>query len=239
MRMPALLLLVLVLAGCAAPETPRVAPIGGPDAASIRPPAVGDTLEYRLIDGYLRETVAHLREEVVAIDDGRVRSHKTDVTRGTLVEEIVTVDGRWIRKARPRLPLQRFEPPLVTLPQPLRVGVQWQARATVSDDVALSPFGIRLDGRVEGWDRVEVPAGVFDALRIRRTVWQYDSSFRQGNSRVDEVAWFAPAIGAIVRYENRSGHADPSGRTRWDSGWIRGDWNILELSAVHLGPDRR
>jgi len=239
MRTTLLLTLVLLLTGCAAPEAPRRASIDGSDTVVIRPPAVGDTLEYRLIDGYLRETVAHLREEVVAIDDGGVRSRKTDVARGTFVEEIATVDGRWVRKARPRLPLQRFEPPLVTLPHPLRVGMQWQARATVSDDVALSPFGIRLDGRVEGWERVEVPAGVFDALRIRRTIWQYDSSFRQGNSRIDEVAWYAPAIGAVVRYENQSGHEDPNGRTRWDTGWIRGDWNILELSAVHRGPDRR
>jgi len=90
---------------------------------------------------------------------------------------------------------------------------------------------VRIDGAVLGWERVRVPAGEFDALKVRRQVYAGNADGFLSEEKITEVDWYAPKIGRIVRHESNSGHYDFSqgcGDKVCDQ-WIRNDWNVLEL----------
>ena len=60
----------------------------------------------------------------------------------------------------------------------------------------------------EGWERVKVPAGEFDALVIERTVFDNFWDYTRKQSDIREREWYAPALGRVVRKEGRSQYLD-------------------------------
>jgi len=53
--------------------------------------------------------------------------------------------------------------------------------------------------QVIGWERVTVPAGTFDAVKISRRGNFSASGTSEGSGTVNDIAWYAPAIRQIVR----------------------------------------
>jgi hypothetical protein len=105
---------------------------------------------------------------------------------------------------------------------------------------------------VLGWERVRVPAGEFDAVKVRRRVYlQYFRLGDRGQSVIDETDWFAPALGQVVRRETTSQYlrlaqrGRPSGLLRVSDGddhsdggsvprYEQDEWLVYELVA-HSG----
>ena len=54
---------------------------------------------------------------------------------------------------------------------------------------------VRIDGKVLGWERVKVPAGDFDALKIERYVYAGNAGFFRTEERIREYDWYAPQAG--------------------------------------------
>jgi hypothetical protein len=73
---------------------------------------------------------------------------------------------------------------------------------------------------------VRVPAGDFDALRIRRAVWFQHMDWGRIMSRRTETLWYAPSVNRWVQREW-------SGEFKWDSGerggWFQEDWVAWRL----------
>ena len=88
---------------------------------------------------------------------------------------------------------------------------------------------VRVDGQVIGNERIRVPAGEFDAIKVKRSVYTGDTYFAQQETRVIEFDWYVPALGRPVRTERKSDWVDLS-RCGMNMGCdFRGNWDVLEL----------
>jgi hypothetical protein len=108
-------------------------------------------------------------------------------------------------------------------------------------------FPVWIEGKVLGWERVKVPAGEFEALKIERNVYfEYWEYAVRGRSEIREHEWYAPAAKQSVKREMRSSYlsyrADaPSasgfmrvgGDDRGDGGgrYVLDDWLVYELAS--------
>ncbi|MFN3242593.1 MAG: hypothetical protein ACE37K_13905 [Planctomycetota bacterium] len=131
--------------------------------------------------------------EVVAIEDGAYvidmgddRQLRRDLDLGNL--------GEWVADEPQRL----MTPADVRYHWPLWVGKRWQCEFVdrVRDGKALPMLA---SYHVEGMDRIEVPAGTFEALRIARTL-RLGVPEAQGKFLTrTQMIWFAPDPGIEVR----------------------------------------
>jgi hypothetical protein len=87
---------------------------------------------------------------------------------------------------------------------------------------------------VEGWERVTVPAGSFDALRIVRLInFEHPDVFRYSPERTD-IAWYAPQVGRWVKREWTGDYM--SGGPTSLRGRTREDWVNWQLTAYQPAP---
>ncbi|HQD84413.1 MAG TPA: hypothetical protein PK929_15265 [Quisquiliibacterium sp.] len=184
-----------LLAGCATPQ------FVAPPAAPVPPPTVrvGDRWRYQVVDRYSGR-VTGLRAMQVAALQPQLRVAVTDGNDRPLAEE--TYARPWEVVQEPGYDLvQIFTQPIPVVPQPIAVG----ASARISG-------AYRLPGQDDqyfwsewidapGWERIRVPAGEFEALRIeRRIAFTHSDRWRLSAQR-SETLWYAPAVNRWVRRE--------------------------------------
>ncbi|MBM4063061.1 MAG: hypothetical protein FJ265_18490 [Planctomycetes bacterium] len=92
-------------------------------------------------------------------------------------------------------PLHRIDPADVRFHWPLWVGKKWQCE--FADRTEQAAVTIRASYAVEGLDRITVPAGTFEALRVVRRA----RLVVEGEQYLVRTTccWYAPAIGLEVR----------------------------------------
>lgn len=242
-----LLTLALLLGGCAAPLS-QVPPAGMPATVPAPEIKVGDSWVYRVFDGFTRTPRENQRHEVIEVGSDRVQVAGS-VERGDGVQ---VYDRAWNWLRRPATNLQTFEynPAYQAFAFPLAPGKHWRARLTATDPADGRRFPVWIDGAVLGWERVKVPGGEFDALKIERNVYfEYYVSAIRGRSIIREFEWYAPAVKQAVRREASSRYLsisgawrDPGfmyvkGRGRDDDGgprYVLDDWLIYELISYSI-----
>ena len=95
---------------------------------------------------------------------------------------------------------------------PLEPGKGWPGNVTfiTSDNDTVRH---ELSAQVAGWERVSVPAGTFDTVKIvLRGRLQVTSAVGTGDGTISDVVWYAPAVGQFVRKDieqHASAHAAP------------------------------
>jgi hypothetical protein len=194
--------LVLLLAGCAAPLS-QVPPSGMPAAVPAPDIRVGDVWTYHVRDGFTGTARGEQRHEVVEVSGDYVRVAGI-LERGDGTQ---LYDRAWNWLRRPATNLQTFEyaPAYQAFAFPLAAGKRWHQRLVATDPADGRRFPVWIDGAVVGWERVKVPAGEFDALKVERTVYfEYWEYAVRGRSRIRETEWYAPAAKQAVRKEARS-----------------------------------
>ena len=194
--------LVLLLAGCAAPLS-QVPPSGMPAAVPAPDIRVGDVWTYHVRDGFTGTARGAQRHEVVEVSGDYVRVAGI-LERGDGTQ---LYDRAWNWLRRPATNLQTFEyaPAYQAFAFPLAAGKRWHQRLVATDPADGRRFPLWIDGAVVGWERVQVPAGEFDALKVERTVYfEYWEYAVRGRSRISETEWYAPAAKQAVRKEARS-----------------------------------
>ncbi len=150
-------------AGCASPEEP--ASLGGPPLTADLVPLEGPVARFGAVRGELTIRIEPVGADAATwfIGGGtKDRESRLDVRRE---------DGRVL-----------FSPAPGRTVEIVRVGARPGATWESS--------GARI--RFEGWERVETPAGVFDAARVRT------QTLTAGYPEI-ETWWFAPGVG-VVRY---------------------------------------
>ena len=199
-----LLALALVLAGCAAPLS-QAPPSGMPASVPAPEIRVGDAWTYRVRDGFTGLHRGEQREEVTAIDGDIVTVRITGaIERGDGVH-IYDREWNWLR--RPATNLQTFEyrPAYQAFDFPLEPGKRWRQRLIATDPEDGRRFPVWIDGTVQGWERVKVPAGEFDALKVERRVYfEYWEYAVRGRSQIHELEWYAPMAKHSAKREMRS-----------------------------------
>ena len=197
--------------------------------------AGGDTYVYRIVNGYNNEPRGQVSYRVDSADAGRVvMSVLTEQSGATLAAtEIHTPDGNWLRHPlvnRARAVDYEFAQAYSNYELPLDPGKQWTRRINASDPATGATRSVRVDGAVVGPERVRVPAGEFDTIKIRRTVYAGDGDYPQSQTTIAETDWFSPALGRSVRMARVSSYIDPP-RGRHNQ-FVRGDWDIYELVSA-------
>jgi hypothetical protein len=232
----------LAFAGCATP-LPQTPPAGV--SAQIEAPGIrtGAHWTYRVRDGFtdLPRPSESYRVTEVAGDHVAVT-----VSRENIRDEMHLYDRQWNWLSHPATNLQTFSysPPYPAFAFPLAAGRTWSARLMATDPATGRRFPLTVDGTALGWERVKVPAGEFDALKVRRVVFfdYYESNVR-GRSEIVETEWYAPTIGQSVRREssarylsymfgeNDSGFVRVRGMGDGGGGprFVTDDWLIYEL----------
>ena len=232
MRFTPIFVLALSLAGCA--SGPAYVP---KDAAATVAPAqvkVGDFWEYAVRDAYTGFDRGVYRYQVSHADADRL---VVDVTRdGERIDSFVYTAG-WNGLEHPLTNLQRFryEPAFPAYAYPLHPGKRWYTVVKATDPVTRNTYNVHTRGRIVGWERIKVPAGEFDALRIERQVFAGNSDAWRTQETITETDWYVPVLGRAARTQGSSEHFDNSRGGGGNGGGgeyplrIRGDWLVAEL----------
>lgn len=195
--------------------------------------ATGDTYVYRVTNGYNGETRGKITYRVEKVESDRIEvSVTTDTTSAGLPRtEVYTKQGNWLRHPLANHDQLRNYDFTTALPV-YADGGSWSVRVNAVDPATGKNNSVRVDGEVAGSERITVPAGTFDTVKIMRRVYagDWDGFFRE--THIIEVDWYAPALGRPVRSESRSSWQDVSRCMRGGCPWFRGEWNIFELAET-------
>ncbi len=200
-------------------------------------PVAGDTNVYRLINAYNKETRGQISYRVDTVDAGRIVMAVTTEIPGlsTATTEVYTPDGNWLRHPvtnRDQPVDYEFAPAYPAYQFPLEPGKEWSVRVNAVNPATGESHSVRIDATVVGTERIRVPAGEFDTIKIRRSIYAGDSKMylRLLETNISELEWYAPSLGRHVRLISDSFYRDQSRRQA--SQIMRGDWTIHELVSA-------
>jgi hypothetical protein len=225
----ALLAAAAFLAGCAGN------PVGPNGATSVNAPAapkVGDQWEYGVSSGYTKTPKGTLKQRVVETAGNRVVIESTGYLEGRWT---VTPDLQWINHPLGDDSMGAFTPAYPALVFPLAAGQRWNTKVDgravqpVYGAGGDGPFRVTVQGAVIGWERVKVPAGEFDTIKVRRVTWGGNMDREFGQSEITEHLWYAPSIGRVVRSESRWQRRINYAVMRGTEQYQLGDLTIMEL----------
>ena len=222
--------LLAFIGGCA--TEPVIVPKDVPASVAPAEVKVGDFWEYRVRDAYTNFDRGLRRYEVSHAGSDRI---VVDVTEnGQRVDALVYAPG-WNGLEHPLTNLQRFryEPAFPAYAYPLAPGKTWYTVVEATDPATRRRNRVLIRGKVVGWERIKVPAGEFDALKVERQVFAGNMNARLSQEEITETDWYVPALRRWARTEGHSQHFDNS-RGGGDGGGeyplrMRGDWLIAEL----------
>ena len=209
-------------------------------AAVAQPlPAVGDAYVYRVINAYNNETRGQVSHRIDKIDTDHVFVSVTTEMPGTSIAttEVYALDGNWLRHPvtnRDQPVDYEFAPAYPAYRFPLDPGKEWSVRVNAVNPATGEQRSVRVDAKVIGSERIRVPAGEFDTVKIRRAVYAGDSAsyLRLTETVISETEWFAPALGRSVRLTTDSHYQDLARRR--GSQVMKGDRNTYELTSAPL-----
>ena len=206
-------------------------------ACAAAAPDVGDTFAYRILNGYNNEAYKAASYRIQSREADRVvvevaMKYYAAQSTGT---EIYRPDGNWLRHTivnHDQLVDYTFSPAYPSYQYPLEPGKEWSTRVNAVNALTGASHSVRIDATVVGTERIRVPAGEFDTIKIRRSVYAGDATsyMHLTETNIAETEWFAPALGRTVRIARNSGYLDLSRGPR--NRGMPGDWEIHELVSA-------
>lgn len=181
--------------GCAAPAPapPGAEPLPAPRLA------VGDRWRYALVDLYNSGALGEAQVEVRAVTPD-LRLAVTLPGAAEPVEERYANPWTVISEATFDRPMT-YDTPMPLVPPDARAGQSSLSTTAYRTPGVERRLRWQQRWRTVGWERVQVPAGSFDALRIERLVnFEHADPFRYDAFRRD-LLWYAPSVGRWVRRE--------------------------------------
>ena len=201
-------------------------------------PVVGDTFVYRVINGYNNEERGQVSYRVDSADPQRiVMSVSSDNPGLQLARTLVfTAEGNWLRHPvinHDRAVDYEFSQAYPAYDLPLDQGKQWSNRVNAVNPASGKTHSVRVDATVIGAERIRVPAGEYETIKIKREVYAGDTDYNLRETNIVEMDWYAPALGRSVRVARSSAYIDQSRGRR--NQLVRGDWDIFELVSAPAG----
>jgi len=194
---------LLLLGGCATTELSQTPPAGMPARVAASPLPPGSAWRYAVHDGYTKRPRGNVEYRVLEVAGDTVTVDVDDGKAHT--SELYTRERNWLERPATNMQRFRYQPAYRAFDFPLYAGKRWKARTTATDPVDGRGFPVHIEGYVAGWKKVRVPAGEFDALEVHRQVHlDYFELGVRGQSRIEEVEWYAPAPNQVVRRETKS-----------------------------------
>jgi len=207
-------------------------------ASGITAAATGDAYVYRVSNGYNNEVRGNISYRIEQTQADRVEVAVTTDTpsAGSARTEIYTKNGNWLRHplaSHDQLRDYEFASALPVYVPQADAGGSWSARVDALDPATGQRISVRVDGELLGNERITVPAGTFDTIKIMRRTYAGDWDGFKRETHIVETDWYAPALGRPVRSESKSAWQDLSRCGRGGCPWFRGDWNIFELAEIN------
>lgn len=161
--------------------------VGSAPSVGLKPLKKGTEMVYRTVGPTGDSSTVTLR----VIDDGTYDGRPVArVTNGKDTQIIDRATRNWMAILRDGKVIASAKPHRGTWQWPLTVGKTWTAEFVYTDGgVSVGPIGMRW--LVEAWERVTVPAGTFEAMRLR-------GEPGRNNTRTVEL-WYAPKPGLVVK----------------------------------------
>ncbi len=164
--------------------------------------SVGDRYEYRGSDELGNGLIASVQLDVTLVDPSRDRVEMND---GQWVFDLL---GNRVRHPQ----LGENDVPQQLIPAELQVGRKWKA-GWVRNDRRTGRQIIELDCHTEALEDIAVPAGTFQAFRIRGRGWKEPDGIA-----LDWVHWVVPGLNVSVRVDilSRNRRGVVVTRERWE-----------------------
>jgi hypothetical protein len=215
-------------------------------------PAPGERWAYRVVNGYNNLEVGKARYEVVSAaadrfevrvtDEASEASHALGYVSGWNPQAGkypagLAMGGFW-GGIPPGAPVH-YAPALPEFRFPLSPGKSWREFVTVSDPASGRQVPVTVLARVQGMERIRVPAGEFDTIKVSRDLYYQDAEWWRSSTWQSTTDWYAPAVNRVVRHREHSQYTDQAraGEKGGAPLIIYGDFRIHEL--VETSPARR
>jgi hypothetical protein len=174
------------------------------NAAIPRPDLkVGDTWTYTTFDKYKGRIVGTFRVTVQRVegDEIHVVSQAAD-GQGDQRVELYTAEWN-LRQGGDAD--RRFDPMVPTLAFPLQEGKTWKGKYTSPSRDGTGTTTGEVEGKVVGFESVTVPAGTFDAAKVRVEIhWDYEGRRGRGAGTISQTIWYAPEAKRWVRFDQEA-----------------------------------
>lgn len=172
-------------------QAPRVLPQPGPQGVAAPPPgarrwALGDTLDWVLVDPDSGAVRQELRERVTALDGERVLINGGETVRDQL-------------GALHQSPLGRFDPAWLQAPADIALGKRWRSAFELQPPQG-GPWRAWYEARVSALEWLELPAGRWRAWRVDV---RGQAQRPEGPLSLTETLWLDPATLHRVRHDLR------------------------------------
>lgn len=131
---------------------------------------------------------------------------------------------------RPMMQPYKFTPPYPELPDSLEAGVTWRGTVVSQNSATGRHMKMEVSGKVVGSERIHVPAGDFDTIKVVRETYLDDENETHGQTHVVDTEWFAPALGRSIKYDTRSDYNEKADMVV-GSRLIPGEWTVYQLTA--------
>ena len=194
--------LLLLTASCAT-QLAQAPPPNMPAAVKAPELRPGGYWRFAVSDGFTRLPRGTVDYRVDTIDGDIVTVQvKSDAGEST---EVYTRNWNWLQRPATNLQDFAYSPAYRAFDFPLSAGKKWTFRGTARDPADGRTFPVGIEGEVLGWERVKVPAGEFETLKVRRHVHlDYFLQGVRGQSLITETDWYAPALNQVARRETTS-----------------------------------
>ena len=211
LRRGALLLSLSLLAAAA----------GAAEPASAPTISVGDSWTYQYNDLW-KHTPGNLnRTEVTAVDASGIQVDIKRASTGAVLSHYrYTPDMNPIDRGK-----MHFAPHYARFDFPLAPGKTWTVDATGDNAAAGKRWRYQINGKAIGWEKITVPAGEFDVIRVEVVAYYQgaETGSRGGSGRSKETAWYAPAVNNFVKLEYQD--------TNWEGAiFNRDEWELTAFS---------
>jgi hypothetical protein len=186
----------LFLGGCVS-----VGGVAGPPAPApiFR---VGDRWVYNCSDGYRVPVTWVETHEVVTVGASGIRVRVTLVGQTMNIErmeELVSPGVVSVGAVYDNAETRRFKTPLVRYQFPLASGATWTQNLENFNPANQLVSQINRFVKVGGYEKVDTPAGTFDAIVMRVLMYVDDNNPFRYPTNCNYVVWWSEQVGAMVR----------------------------------------
>jgi hypothetical protein len=214
-----LLALLALPTGCAIQYLPPLATSAlsrsGP-AGSVRAPALGQSWTYSQLNFYNSQRLDTVTEQVVSVDGG-TRISRRSKNNTDLGDEFQPVWGQ-VKQDPYWDSLQTYESPMPLWLNSWTPGTRQVNDTHYQSGSASFRYWINTRTSLTAWEKVVLPCGAFEALRIDKFI----RMSHQDISRIDTIRhdtlWFAPEVGRWVVRETSGEFTVSSGKKGGRSG---------------------
>jgi hypothetical protein len=206
----------LQLCGVVAAGVLLAAHAGAAEPIPAPTPAVGDSWTYQYTDVWKHLPGNLNRTEVTAVDANGVQvAVKRAGTGALLSRSRFTPEMNPVERGK-----THFAPYYARFAFPLEPGKEWKVDSTADNPDAGKHWRYQVKGRAIGWEKITVPAGEFDAMRVE-VISNYQGEevgSRGGSGQSRETAWYAPSINNFVKleYQDTNWKGDIFNRDLWE-----------------------